>query len=88
MSFSSIKIKKPLLAPVHSVSYIRFKFRSQFRLLPQMRCPLTLRTESSTVGIDSNITDKIIRKVTYVLQEKCRSKIGALGDSTINSVFF
>ena len=30
LSFSSTEINKHLLAPVHSVSYIRFKFRSQF----------------------------------------------------------
>ena len=30
LSFSCIKIKKPLPAPVHCVFQIRFKFRSQF----------------------------------------------------------
>ena len=30
LSFSSIEINKPLPAPVHSVSYVRFTFRSQF----------------------------------------------------------
>ena len=30
MSFSSTEINKPLPVPVHSLSWIRFKFRSQF----------------------------------------------------------
>ena len=34
---------------------IRFKFRSQFKLLPQIRWPITLRIESSIISIDSNI---------------------------------
>ena len=32
-SFPSNEINKPLLIPVHSISYISFKFRSQFKLL-------------------------------------------------------
>ena len=51
------------LAPVHSVSQIRFKFRSQFWLLPQTRCLITFRVEGSIISIDSNIADNIIRKV-------------------------
>ena len=31
------EINKPLLTSVHTLSYIRFNFRSQFRLLPQIR---------------------------------------------------
>ena len=63
LSFSSIEINKPLPAQVRSVSWIRFKFRSQFQLLPQIRCLITLRPETSIISIGSNITDNIIRKV-------------------------
>ena len=66
LSFPSIEINKPLLTSVHSVWYIRFKFRSQFKLLPQIRCTITLRIESSIISIDSNITDNIIRKIINV----------------------
>ena len=38
VNFSSTEIEKPLPAPIHSVSQIKFKFRSQFQLLPQIRC--------------------------------------------------
>ena len=34
---------------------LRFKFRSQFYLLPQIRCLTTFRVESSIISIDSNI---------------------------------
>ena len=43
----------------------RFKFRSQFKLWPQIRCLITLRIESSIISIDSNITDNIIRSLVY-----------------------
>ena len=75
LSFTSIEINKPLSSPVHSLSKIRFKFRSQFKLLPQIRCLITLREESSIINIDSNITDSILKK------KKCRTKNGALRDS-------
>ena len=65
LSFSSIEINKPLPAPVHSVSQIRFKFRSQFQLLPQITCLITLTIESSIISIDSNVTHNIFRKVMY-----------------------
>ena len=45
---------------------MRFKFRSQFKLLPQIRFLITLRIESSIISIDSNITDNIIRNVINV----------------------
>ena len=60
--FSSIEINKPPLTPVCSVSQIRFKFRNQFKLLPQIRCQFTLRIKSSIISIDSNTTDNIVRK--------------------------
>ena len=63
LSFFSIEINRPLPAPVRSVSQIRFKFKSQFQLLPQIRCLITLRTESIIISIDSNVTDNIIMKV-------------------------
>ena len=66
LSFPSIKINKPLLTPVYSVSQIRFKFRSQFKLLPQIRCLITLRIESSIISIDSNMTNNFARKVINV----------------------
>ena len=34
---------------------LRFKFRGQFYLLLQIRCPTTFRVESSIISIDSNI---------------------------------
>ena len=73
LSFSSIEINKPLPAQVHSPSQIRFKFRSQFQLLPQI----------SSISTDSNITDNIIRKVINVQQKKCRTKNRALRNSSI-----
>ena len=78
LSFSSIEVNKPLPASFHKVLQVRFKFHSKFQLLPQIRCLITLRMESSITSIDSNITDNIIRKVINVLQEKCRAKNGAL----------
>ena len=66
LSFSRIENNKPLPVPVHSVSLIRFKFRSQFQLLPLIRCLTTIRVESNLISIDSNITDTIIRKVINV----------------------
>ena len=55
--------------PQSSVLQIRFKFRSQFQLLPQIRCLITFTVESSIISIDSNVTDKII-KVINLQQEK------------------
>ena len=46
LSFSSIKINKPLPAPVYS--------------LPQIWCLITLGVECNIINIDSNITDNII----------------------------
>ena len=43
-----------------------------------------LMTEGSIISIDCNMTDNIIRKVTSVLWEKCRTKNGALKNSSIN----
>ena len=51
LSFSSIEMKKPLPSPVHSISQIRVMFRSQFLMLLQIRCMITLRVESS-ISID------------------------------------
>ena len=81
LSFPSIEINKPLLNPVHRVSQIRFNFRSQFKLLPQIRCLITFRLESSIIIIDSNITYNIVRKVINVQQEKCRTANGALRET-------
>ena len=64
--FSSIELNKPLPAPVYSISKIRFKFRSQFELFPQIRCLITLRLESSIISVYSNITDNIIKKIINV----------------------
>ena len=82
-SFSSIEINKSLPASVHSVSQIKFKFRSQFWFLPQIRCLITLRLQSS-FSIDSKVTDNIIRKVINVQQEKYRTNNGPLRNSNIN----
>ena len=62
LSFSSLEIDKLLLAPVNSVSLIILKFRSQFELLPQIRCLITFRVECSVISIDGNITDNNIRQ--------------------------
>ena len=59
LSFSSIEINKPLPVPVHGVLQIRFKFKSPFQLLPQIRCLIAFGVESSITSIDSNITDNI-----------------------------
>ena len=63
LSFPCTEINKLLLAPVHSVSY--FNFRGQFKLLPHIRCLITLRIESSIISIYSNITDNIIKVTMY-----------------------
>ena len=75
LSFPSIEIKKPLLVPVHSVSQMRFKFRSQFNLLPHIRCLITLRIESSIISIVSNITVSIGRSSVH-----SRKSVGARMD--------
>ena len=87
LSFSSIEVNKPFLTPVHSISQIRFKFRSQFYLLPQIRCLMAFRIESSIISIDSNVINNIIRKIINVYQEKCRTNNGPLSNSSINWVF-
>ena len=51
-SFFNIEVNKPLPAPVYSVSQIRFKFKSQFQLLPQIRCGITSSVESSIISRD------------------------------------
>ena len=61
--FLALKSTSHFLPQFHSVSWIRFKFRSQFKLLPQIGCPITLRIESSIISIDRNITDNIIREI-------------------------
>ena len=85
--FFSIEINKQLSVSVHSVSQIRFKFRSQLQLLPQIRYLFLFRVESSIISIDSHITDNIIRKVINVQQEKCWTKNEALRKSSINCIF-
>ena len=75
-----------MTALLHSVLQIGFKFRSQFQLLPQIRC-LIFGVHSGTITIDHNITDIIIRKVINVQQEKCRTKNGPLWKSSINWIF-
>ena len=87
MSFLTIEINKPLLTSVHSVLQIKFNFRSQFKLLPQIRWLITLRIESSVISVDSNITDNIIKKVINVEQEKCRNKNKASRQSCISRIF-
>ena len=87
LGFSSTEINKPLRVPVHSVLQIRIKVKSQFKLLLKIRCLIILRTESSIISIDSNITDNIIRKVINVQQEKRTTKNGTLRNSNINWIF-
>ena len=82
-----MEIKKPLPAPVHSVSQIRFKFRSQFYLLPWIICLITLRTERSIIIIDSNITGNIIRKNINLYYDKYCTNNDALKNSSINWIF-
>ena len=55
-----------LPAPLDSVLYIRFMFRSQFKLLSQFRCQITLRIESGMISIDGNVPCNIMRKVINV----------------------
>ena len=52
--------------PVYSVSWIRFNFRSQIKLLPQVRCLINFRKVSNVMSLDSNVTDNIIRKIINV----------------------
>ena len=86
LSFSGIKIKA-LPVPVDSVSQVRFKFRSQSQLLPQIRCLITFTAESTIVSIDNNITGRdnnTIRKVINVQQERCGMKNEPFRNSRIN----
>ena len=51
-------------------------------------CLITLTVESSTISIDSNITDNIIRMVIINVQnEKCRTKNWGFRNSRINWIF-
>lgn len=71
---------KALLTPVHGVSYVRFKFRGQILLLPQIRCLSTLRVDS-IISIDRNTTNTINRLgLMYG-----RKSVGRMG--TINWTF-
>lgn len=47
LSFSSHKIKRLFVCTVHSVSKVRFQFRSQLKLLSQIRSPLTSKVDTS-----------------------------------------
>ena len=67
--------------------YVRFKFRGQLLLQPQINYLITLRVDNSIISIDCNITDGIISQVVNVLQEKSRFKNGPLRNSIINKGF-
>ena len=73
-SFPCIEMNKPLFTPVHSVSQTRFKFRSQFKLLPPIRYLITLKIQSSIISIDSNITDNIVRRSLMNSRKSVRKK--------------
>ena len=63
--FPALKSTSSFL-PQYSVSQMRFKFSSQFQLLPQIRRLIMLRVESSIINIHRNITDSIIgRSLMY-----------------------
>ena len=79
LNFSSIEINKPL--PAQSTV-----FRSQFNLLPQIGCLITLKIESSIISIDSNTAENIIKKVIHLQQDKCRTNSVALRNSSINQM--
>ena len=66
MSLFSTEINKKLITSVHQVSKIRSKFRSQFSLLPHIRCLITPRIESSIISTDSNTTYNTVRKIINV----------------------
>ena len=51
----STEINKWFPAPFHTVSQLRFKLKSQFQLLPQIRCLITSRVESRIISIDDNM---------------------------------
>ena len=53
--------------------------RSQFKLLSQIRCLIKLRVENSTISIDNNITDNIIRKVINVYRKSVGQRMGPWG---------
>ena len=87
LAFSSIEINNLLPAPVYSVSQVRFKFRSQIQLLPQIRCLITLRVEFSIISVASNITKNIIRKAVNIYQENYWTKNGNLGAPALTGYF-
>ena len=55
--------------------------------MPQIRCLISLRVESSIISIYSNIVENIIRKFIDVKRKKCRTQNGALRNTSINWIF-
>ena len=78
LSFSSTEINKTLPVPVHSVLQIRFKFRSQFQLLPQIRCLITFRVEGSSICLSDLMgftNTKVLDGYTDIFPKVCHVQI-------------
>ena len=69
LSFPSSEINNPLPAPVQCLAD-QSQVQKPIQVVAQIRCLITFRIESSIIGIDSNITDNIIRKVINPLSAK------------------
>ena len=57
MNFSNIEIIKSLPPPVYGVLWVKLEFRSQIKLLSQIRCQIKLNIERIIIGRDIIITD-------------------------------
>lgn len=79
-------MNKSLATAIHSVSKVKFNFRTQHKLLPQIKGSNIFRVKSSIIRIDSNITNNIMRLIMY-----CRKMVGLRslsGSSGINRSLF
>ena len=79
-------MNKSLATAIHSVSKVKFNFRTQHKLLPQIKGSNIFRVKSSIIRIDSNITNNIMRLIMYR-----RKKVGLRslsGSSCINRSLF
>ena len=56
--------------------------------MPQIRCLITFRVESSIISKDRTITDNITMKMINVYLENCKTKNRPLGNFSINGIFF
>lgn len=59
MSFYFIEITKRVPTPIHGVHKVRFKFKSEIKLSPQITNSIMFREESSIFKVNASSTDNI-----------------------------